>query len=297
MLKNYLTVFLVFFFFTGKAQWGLRTINFENTEHLDTSLIQIDTAGCWMIGEPGKSILDSAFSLPNAIITDTLNPYAVNCNSAFTLKLDGYYCYQLDFKLKYDSELCKDGLVLEIKQDTGSAWINICDNPNYNYPAGGFYYVNGLPIADTCNLYNGETGITGTGNQHISMSIYSWVAIRGGWPDWEFRFRFVSDSVDTGQDGFMVDDVNVYQSNCPSSMAENEPVQLQIYPNPASTQLVLQSTVSLNGSAIIYDAAGKLVCERGIQLNTVDVSGLDAGLYTLVIESTKGFIAKRFLKI
>ena len=46
----------------------------------------VDPAGLWQIGSPDKTIFTEAFTLPNAIVTDTANPYPTNANSSFILK-------------------------------------------------------------------------------------------------------------------------------------------------------------------------------------------------------------------
>ncbi|MFI5135825.1 MAG: hypothetical protein ACHQD9_08235 [Chitinophagales bacterium] len=60
-------------------------ITFETPD----SLLKIDTTAgnIWEIGRPHKIFFDSAYSLPNAIVTDTLNPYPINNFSTFTIKI------------------------------------------------------------------------------------------------------------------------------------------------------------------------------------------------------------------
>ncbi len=72
------------------------TINFEtshNWVHLDTSI----TNNIWRIGIPSKTYLDSAYSIPYAIITDTINNYPINNYSYFDIIIDdsigGWWIY------------------------------------------------------------------------------------------------------------------------------------------------------------------------------------------------------------
>ncbi len=53
--------------------------------------IQIDTSqqgNIWQIGRPQKILFNLAFSIPNAIVTDTLNTYPINDTSSFQYAAD-----------------------------------------------------------------------------------------------------------------------------------------------------------------------------------------------------------------
>ena len=58
---------------------------------LDTSASNI-----WQIGKPQKIIFDSASTVPNAIVTDTINFYPINNISRFGIKILDEYTKQLE---------------------------------------------------------------------------------------------------------------------------------------------------------------------------------------------------------
>jgi len=295
MLKFYFTLFVsALCFYSGAQSIILADINFENTDHLDTSIIQIDSNSCWVIGEPDKLILDSAFSYPNAVMTDTLNAYPINCNSSILLKVDIWYCYYLNFRLAYDSETCKDGLVIEMSDDGAVTWVNVCDNQNYIYPGFDFYHNVSSVIQDTCSLYNGENGITGSGIQNIEIN-FGYISVsptEGGWPaNWHIRFRFISDSVETNQEGFLVDDIIITQYACPGGINENDNNKIGVFPNPANDFITVKNNNSKNKIGI-RNLMGELVMYVDDNTNTIDISALPDGIYT--IESF-GFKAEKFV--
>ena len=98
----------------------------------DYQYILIDTTidnNIWQVGNPTKSIFISALSLPNAIITDTINTYPVNNESYFYLKfirggLSGYY---FTIKHRYDTDYLIDGGTIELSFNNGINWYNIFD--------------------------------------------------------------------------------------------------------------------------------------------------------------------------
>ena len=100
----------------GKAQI---TINFETPD----SLLQIDTANVnnvWQIGAPTKTFFDSAYSAPNAIVTDTFNFYSDTNHSVFTLKVYdpswGFFgpSIEVGYRHKFDTDSLQDGGYIEV---------------------------------------------------------------------------------------------------------------------------------------------------------------------------------------
>jgi hypothetical protein len=70
-----------------------------------------------------------------------------------------------------------------------------------------------------------------------------------------------------------------------------------IYPNPVKQQLNITSGESLAGGTIrIFDLSGKLVITAMPSSNSIDVSALAPGVYTLVFTKNKTRITKEFVK-
>lgn len=89
MKRNILVFFLVIQFFNGLSQTTIfysDTINFEKP--CDYLYIDSSSTNLWQIGIPDKTIFDSAYSKPYAMITDTINNYTLNNHSNFIVKLE-----------------------------------------------------------------------------------------------------------------------------------------------------------------------------------------------------------------
>jgi len=105
---------------------------FDNGDNLDH--LFIDTVNypenIWQIGRPQKTVFNEAQSLPNVMITDTLNSYPVNNSSIFIIKdivsygmmegienLTGYFNVQSDSLNDYGK--------IEFSPDKGITWYDL----------------------------------------------------------------------------------------------------------------------------------------------------------------------------
>jgi len=72
---------------------------------------------------------------------------------------------------------------------------------------------------------------------------------------------------------------------------------LKLYPNPVLGELHLQTTGELAGSQLsIFDVTGRLVLQTKQVTNTINVSRLVAGVYTLVLTKNGSVVTRRFVK-
>lgn len=81
----------------------------------------------------------------------------------------------------------------------------------------------------------------------------------------------------------------------------NDPVvnyDLQIYPNPATEKIQVESTTS-EGNLLIFDTFGQQILQKAINnsSNTLDVSQLQKGVYWLVVETKEGKQSQKFIKL
>ena len=95
-MKNLFTLLFWVITTCSQAQWatmGHDSITFDRGDVYYSSLIYIDTVNyhhnIWQIGTPTKTIFNSVYSMPRAIVTDTLNPYLANDTSVFIVKIPG----------------------------------------------------------------------------------------------------------------------------------------------------------------------------------------------------------------
>lgn len=221
----------------------------------------------WQVGPPQKSILNAALSPNNVIITDTINSYPVNDTSSFIVKcsvaggaLSGsYFC---------DTDSLNDYGLIELSIDSGQTWINILEDSILNDDvAAGFAF---KPI------------LTGRsdGWQYFDLnSFFNQLSPQNNDNYW-VKFTFISDSIDTGQEGLMFDELLVgILANTNSIYQLNT---LNVFPNPTTNLLNFQLEEPIQNAQIrIYSTLGQLIETQNINdINTqINVSDWYSGVY------------------
>jgi hypothetical protein len=253
----------------------------------------------WQIGAPHKIFFDAAYSLPNAIVTDTMNDYPLNNFSSFELiagqfNVSGYpWNLFIDFRHKFDSDTLHDGGYITISWDNGVTWTNIIDdtlspwgfNPhNYMPPFG-----NKNLYSNTAYLVNGQQGWSGNSGNWIHTSLGWWdmpTKKTGGFPDTvRLRFNFISDNIPHNREGWMIDQIKLYSIDVGSGIREYMKGKPNSWfsPNPITTT----ATFTLNRTYLdvhyeLMDARGLLISksDRGTcDKFTFNRSNLTPGIY------------------
>ena len=91
---------------------------------IDTS----NTNNDWVIGSTNKPFFGQANSLPNAIMTDSLNPYSSNNLSYFDLGFNAWdgsgfpMNMYIQFEHKYETDTLIDGGYITVSHDSGQTW-------------------------------------------------------------------------------------------------------------------------------------------------------------------------------
>ncbi|MFT6996953.1 MAG: hypothetical protein ACJAQ4_000698 [Cryomorphaceae bacterium] len=231
------------------------TISFS--ESSDIILMDTSITNLWEIAIPSKDYLDSAYSAPFAIITDSSNTYPDSADTYFELLFfqegDPYYYMEqffIGFIHKYDSDTLRDGGFMTISFDNGETYNNVIENPNGDswyydiYPNDGENSTNLYSAADT--LFNGEFGYSGKSNDWVSTML-GWNLIfiappKGGMMDTiRFRFNFISDSLDNNREGWMIDDIYTFRVEVLSSVKDQNQVLFKLFPNPASNRIMVET--------------------------------------------------------
>lgn len=268
----------------------------------------------WQVGRPQKIIFDSAYASSQAIVTDTINNYPVNNFSYFDLKF-GYFNYvnyygysmHLYFQHKYDTDTLLDGGYITVSYDSGQTWVNLLDEHNVNFwwcmtPSTSFRTTNLYGASDT--LHNGEKGFSGSSNGWVETHIgWEICPVKSGFnmPDTMLlRFNFVSDSVDTGKEGWMIDQIQLIGIDLGDNVGQLAAPQFSLYPNPVEQA----ANVELDAfypevQAEIYTAQGQLLRRQSYQ-NTQQLSlftsDLPQGAYILKIAADTQFLGAKLFK-
>jgi hypothetical protein len=265
-----------------KAQSISYMINFEDTT--SPYDLKIDTISninnIWEIGEPNKVIFDSAYTKPNAIVTDLQNPYPTNDTSSFIiyhiaqggLAQEPYPMAAIQFRYKVDTDSLLDYGTIEFSPDNGTTWVNLLDSSNQN--------IN----------YHGPPTITGKSNgwQLVMFSFTNLGAfynIQDG-DTTLFKFTFISDSIQSGKDGLMFDNIFLYDSGATGiDSYDDKANSVKVYPNPASESITVVYDIEDIGDGVfsIYSMDGKLILEKDVVKTEkqirINTAALENGIY------------------
>jgi len=161
------------------------------------------------------------------------------------------------------------------------------------------------------SLMDDKYGFSGSSNGWITSRInWQFILAKGqNKPTENFktqlRFRFVSDTVETNQDGWMID--NILIQTRPSSGAVSEinksKTKVHIAPNPSNNyiQLNLEDQELKTYSATIYNTIGqkvKEIKEISSAKNMIDISELKLGIYYIQLQNHHTILGStKFIKL
>ncbi len=244
----------------------------------------------WQVGKPQKQVFDSAMSAPNVIITDILFPVPANDTSIFYLwhlrdKRLPFHVFSLDFYYQMDGDSSDFGTI-EMSSDTGKSWINIMTQDTiYNFK----WWFNGKPVL------NGSSN----GWKHFYVDMTGWSSFL---PDSTtadtllFRFTYITDSDTTPHDGWMLDNISLYDWY--EGIDElNGSSQMNLYPNPVSGELHIDlKHAGQNQRIRIFDCFGKLLYdEPDFDGRPVSVQSFSNGIYTIEFSDSNGVYTRKFM--
>ncbi|HTF05173.1 MAG TPA: T9SS type A sorting domain-containing protein [Bacteroidia bacterium] len=292
MIKNYflITCFLFLSSTVGAQQW-YQYFDGADTSSFTAILIQIDTTGgnVWQIGPPQKQIFDSAASVPNVLVTDTINSYPANDSSSFsfaTYPWMSWGIFALQWKQKLDLDSAQDVGVIEYSPD-GITWTSVFDNP-FVYNFYGFDTVNVDTVA------SGVVGFTGTDSTWSDI----WLCFQMSWlqqfnDSIRFRYTIYSDSTDNQSEGWMIDNMMMHITIVHTAKGEQKEEYMKVFPS-VTTGIVNIETVALQEYHIIetmqlVDVNGKVVKEwKNVPTRFwIDISDQPNGSYFLKVTTNK----------
>ena len=262
----------------------------------------------WQIGTPSKTLFDSAFSAPYSIVTDTINSYPPNNNSWFEVKI-GEFNYEwwypasvyMEIKHKFDTDTLVDGGFITVSWDDGLTWMNIIrDTIYWDETPGGFETENMYTENDT--LYYGEFGFSGNSNGWITTS-YSWhfypVKAITMSDTMLVRFNFISDSIETNKEGWLIDNIRLFSVDFGSSIDEYSSSNFNLYPNPIDkTSTIDFKSVNNKIELEVFNNVGQRIYHKN-HYNTksiiFDKEGIKPGSYIIKIKTDDWIESKSVL--
>lgn len=270
--------------------FGGYKINFEN--EVVTGELIIDTINypenIWEIGHPNKTIFDSAFSTPNAICTDLDGSYPVNDTSVFTIKniagegFEKSHTAVLYAKYKIDSDTLADYGKIEFSPDNGNTWVDLLNDTLYFEM--GYYWWSEKPT------------FTGKSNGWREFAV--WLAGFGSLFDignWNnsdtviYRFTFISDSLQTNKDGWILDDIQFEDWSESIDNKGLDSFESIVYPNPAiySATIEFPNKEGECYEISIYNSVGRRVLRFSTESDKViiNVNDFQQGIYFYRIQN------------
>lgn len=279
----------LFFPMAGFGQYFNQYFDGADTSVSYSLIVEIDTAASnvWQIGKPQKMIFDSAATLPNAIVTDTVNYYPVNNSSSFQYTIDPWTTWgilAIQWKQKLDMDFGQDGGIIEFSVDSGNTWTSAFNSP-YVYNFYGYDNMN----VDT--LQNGEMAFTGTDSSWKDI----WLCFDMTWLNFNdrivVRHTFTSDSIDNNKEGWIIDNMFAHITMIHTVNEIKPEAYMIVLPNPTSGRVDIV-TEKIDGPHIIekielVNMEGKVVQEWGISPTKfyIDISHHPNGIYILNVKT------------
>lgn len=266
--------------------------------------LKIDTSNIhniWQIGRPQKPYFDSAYGGPIAILTDTVNSYQISDSSTFIIRVPYDLVILVSFKHKFQSDTLTDGGYVDASYDNGSSWFNVSSNPNlWNVPIGDFFgdFNKENLYSDNDDLINGEPGFSGFSNGWITTKM-EWIfqhPLRLSSPldSFSLRFHFISDTIQTNKDGWLIDDIVIYKVNLGGGVSENDNHKnIDVSPNPSNGKFSVKSSEKME-VVEIYNLIGESVLKSD-QLPDLDLSNQPPGIYFMKAYFKTGLITKKIV--
>ncbi|MEA1896652.1 MAG: T9SS type A sorting domain-containing protein [Bacteroidota bacterium] len=203
----------------------------------------------WQIGPSYKAEFGQAYSLPNAMITDTINSYPINNHSTFqfmVVKPEHFEYPQncisyihIGFSYKFQTDTLRDGGYIDISYDLGESWRNVINDEIAFFSPGSNFYGSSDTLINDMRGFSGEQG-SWTYTSFILMIEDNELAEEQD--SIIIRFNFVSDSIDNNKAGWIIDDISILVENrCGVGIEEfNDVNPTMIYPNPLSDVSLLR---------------------------------------------------------
>lgn len=295
-MKHLFTFLFISITFVSNAQSFTQYFDGADTTPYHAILYTIENTptNIWQVGQPQKSIFTQAATAPNAMVTDTLKAYPTNNSSTFSFFIDqqifgsGFGIIALQWMQKLDMEFQKDGGIIEFSLNDTTTWYNAFNSP-YVY---NFY---GFDADNADSLANGTPVFTGIDTAWKDIWLCFDASMINFTDTLLFRFTFESDSNNTQQSGWMIDNFLSHITIIHTvDNVDKKEKDLTIFPNPTKGNINIQSKQEADIKEIewmeLIDANGRIVEKFGRKNpnDQIDISRHSKGAYFLKIKTNIG---------
>lgn len=291
-LKHCLSLLTGILLFTSaQSQYYVQYFDGADTTEWNSLFIEFDddSTNIWQIGPPQKLIFNEAATVPNVIITDTINPYPINKTSSFWFEIPDDFGFwgilAVQWKQKLDMDPNGDGGKIEVSSDGGENWENIFENP-FVYNLFGHDWENVMPLP------NDEAVFSGLDTNWRDL----WLCFDLSWMSTleypiRVKYTFISDSVDTAHEGWMMDNFLAHITIVHTVEEKERNEYLTVFPNPATDRIQIEASKITDYHIIehmtLHNAAGQLI-EQWTNIPTkffIDTRSYKSGIYHLKIQT------------
>lgn len=261
----------------------------SNLDWLDISFNQLTSID--VSQNINLSILECGYNQLNSIDV-TQNPvlYKFMCDQNLLTNLDVSQNPELGFFICFDNQLTH----LDVSQNP-NLWRFQCDRNN----------LNGLDVTQNPDLWWLSCSENQLQNLHINNGNNGALHIFGatGNPNL-FCIQVDNENAPIPYcdpwtvEGWCVDPWVDFSNYCELGVEDfNVKSQIILFPNPVKDNLIIDNSSNLEVKSVkVYDLLGRLVMLVEDDLEQIDVSGLNSGVFFLRIETTDGVITKKLIK-
>ncbi|MGL4597118.1 MAG: T9SS type A sorting domain-containing protein [Bacteroidia bacterium] len=276
----------------AKAQYDYyQYFDGADTSILNSVFIDIDpdTNNVWQIGPPQKTFFNAASTVPNVMVTDTINPIPVNNTSRFSFTLDnGNFApgiLAIQWKQKLDMDPGLEGGIIEYSLDNGQTWFNVFNNP-FVYNFYGFNQINADTIDATSEFaFSGRDTLW----QDIWLCFLNNVQMQQD--TITLRFTLKTDSINDVREGWMIDNLSAHITIIHTAKGGQQVDAINAFPN-ATTGIVNIETTQLASTQVIeevylFSTNGQLIKTYSVNAanTTLNLSDQARGTYYLKVKS------------
>ncbi len=276
----------------AKAQYDYyQYFDGADTSILNSVFIDIDpdTNNVWQIGPPQKTIFNAASTVPNVMVTDTINPIPLNNTSRFSFTLDNGNFYPgvlaIQWKQKLDMDPGREGGIVEYSLDSGQTWFNVFNNP-FVYNFYGYNQAN----ADTINATN-EFAFSGRDTTWRDIWLCFFYNVQMQQDTLMLRYTLKTDSINDVREGWMIDNLSAHITIQHTAKGGQQVDNIHAFPN-ATTGIVNIETTQLANTQFIeevylFSTNGQLIKTYAVNSAnaTLNLSDQPRGTYYLKVKS------------
>ncbi|MEI6124254.1 MAG: T9SS type A sorting domain-containing protein [Bacteroidota bacterium] len=251
--------------------------NYQKYFYIDSS----QTNNLWQIGRPNKAVFDSAHNKPNALVTDTISTYPANNTSSFIVRhVASEPVIVFDYYYKMNSDTLVDYAKIESSVNGGLTWLNISNS------ISAFHQWFIMPIFSG-NSNGWKSAAFGLDVEYFGLSIGDTVL---------FKFSFISDSIDTHKDGWMLDDFLVYDVidiGIHENIGKDDMFQI-VCKEDGEIELIMRNYDDVNDAQIqFYESTGRYIKDfklNNTKTNILQFQNINSGMYFYRITSGRHYL-------